>query len=242
MGTPLNTTSITGYDNQSPPATFQNSIPYEFTGTGEVRSSSPTDNYIYLGSTKPSKTFQINGINTLNFKNLTLSFAHHKSIDTASNEMIVEVSDNGKPWQQLTYTRVSGNGTSIWAIVTTTGNIPSSNNLSIRFTNPTNNTTNLSVNFRIDDIKLIGTPIPLDVPKNNISGLKVFPNPAKNILYATTDKHITKEIELFDVLGKSVLSTKIINNTIDISSLSKGIYIAKITEEGKTETRKIVIE
>lgn len=77
---------------------------------------------------------------------------------------------------------------------------------------------------------------------NDISGLKVYPNPAKNTLYVTSDSFAAKQVELFDVLGKSVLNTKVVNNTVNISSLSKGVYVAKITEEGKTATRKVVIE
>lgn len=77
---------------------------------------------------------------------------------------------------------------------------------------------------------------------NDISGLKVYPNPAKNTLYVTSDSFAAKQVELFDVLGKSVLNTKVVNNTVNISSLSKGVYVAKITEEGKTATRKVVVE
>lgn len=85
-------------------------------------------------------------------------------------------------------------------------------------------------------------PCSLSVAENNISGLKVYPNPAKNTLYVTSDSFTAKQVELFDVLGKSVLNTKTVNNTVNISSLSKGVYVVKITEEGKTATRKIVVE
>lgn len=82
----------------------------------------------------------------------------------------------------------------------------------------------------------------LNISQNNISGLKVYPNPAKNTLYVTSDSFEVKEVQLYDVLGKSVLNTKTANNTVNISSLSKGVYVVKITEGGKTATRKIVIE
>lgn len=97
-------------------------------------------------------------------------------------------------------------------------------------------------NFSIDNVAISGATTTLNVAQNNIDGLKVYPNPAKNTLYITSDSFATKEVELFDVLGKSVLNTKVINNTVNISSLSKGVYVVKITEEGKTATRKIVVE
>ncbi len=94
----------------------------------------------------------------------------------------------------------------------------------------------------VDDVAISGNITTLDVAQNNISGLKVYPNPAKNTLYVTSDNFTAKEVQLYDVLGKSVLNTKTANNTVNISSLSKGIYVVKITEEGKTATRKIVVE
>lgn len=130
-------------------------------------------------------------------------------------------------------------GTVIGALSNSTGAIRNSGGC----TDTNNNSTDFT----------IGTPTPrntattlspcsLSVAENNISGLKVYPNPAKNTLYVTSDSFATKEVELFDVLGKSVLNTKTVNNTVNISSLSKGVYVVKITEEGKTATRKIVVE
>ncbi|SHI46292.1 T9SS type A sorting domain-containing protein [Flavobacterium terrae] len=94
----------------------------------------------------------------------------------------------------------------------------------------------------IDNFAFRATSSTLSISQNNIAGLKVYPNPAKNTLYVTSDSFGAKQVELFDVLGKSVLNTKVVNNTVNISSLSKGVYVAKITEEGKTATRKVVIE
>jgi hypothetical protein len=39
-----------------------------------------------------------------------------------------------------------------------------------------------------------------------------------------------------------VIKSDVINNTVNVSSLSTGIYVVKITEEGKTATRKLVID
>lgn len=155
--------------------------------------------------------------------------------------MTVEVSD-GVTWTPLTYTRAAGGGTSVWALITPTGTIPSVANLSIRFTNPTNSTTPLSVGFRIDDIKLVGTPVPLTVKENGISGLRVYPNPAKTVLNITSDSFEVKQVVIYDVLGKVVLSTKVTNTPVNVAALSNGVYIVKVTEAGKSVTRKLVIE
>ena len=46
---------------------------------------------------------------------------------------------------------------------------------------------------------------------------------------------------IFDVLGKQVHQATT-ENSVNISSLSPGIYVVKITEKGKTATRKLVVK
>ena len=53
-----------------------------------------------------------------------------------------------------------------------------------------------------------------------------------------------KEISIYNLLGKQVLST-ICNGTkatIDVANVTAGIYILKVTENNKTATRKLVIK
>ncbi|MDI9310925.1 MAG: lamin tail domain-containing protein, partial [Limnohabitans sp.] len=61
----------------------------------------------------------------------------------------------------------------------------------------------------------------------NISGLKVFPVPANNILNVTSDSFATKNVEVYNMLGAKVLSSEVINGTVNISSLTRGIYVIK---------------
>ena len=82
----------------------------------------------------------------------------------------------------------------------------------------------------------------LAVKENNITNLKMYPNPAKSIINITSDNFTEKKIEVYNTLGKMVLTTKTTNNTIDITALSKGIYPVKITEEDKTDTLQLIIE
>ncbi|WP_157485895.1 T9SS type A sorting domain-containing protein [Flavobacterium soli] len=77
---------------------------------------------------------------------------------------------------------------------------------------------------------------------NSIQGLKVYPNPVVDgKLYINTDANSSKEVVIYDVLGKQVLKATT-NNTVNVSNLNGGVYIVKITEEGKTATRKLVIK
>lgn len=77
---------------------------------------------------------------------------------------------------------------------------------------------------------------------NAITGLNIFPNPVSgNILNIETAANGTKAISIFDVLGKQVLNITTDNTTVNISNLNAGVYIVKISEEGKTATRKLVV-
>lgn len=81
----------------------------------------------------------------------------------------------------------------------------------------------------------------LSTKDNKIQGLKVYPNPVVDgTLYINTTANATKAVAIYDVLGKQVIKTTT-DNTVNVSNLKGGVYIVKITEEGKTATRKLVI-
>jgi hypothetical protein len=82
----------------------------------------------------------------------------------------------------------------------------------------------------------------LSIKQNSISGLNISPNPAKDFLRITSDSNEVKQIIIYSVLGKEVLNTTVIDTPININALINGVYIVKVTEEGKTATRKLVVE
>jgi hypothetical protein len=103
-------------------------------------------------------------------------------------------------------------------------------------------------NIEIDEIR-VGTtfasvtPINLSVKQNDIAGLSIFPNPVTNgTLNINSDANAERNVVLFDVLGKQVLKVTTSNASINVAKLNAGVYIVKITEEGKTATRKLVIQ
>uniref|UniRef100_UPI00404B8472 lamin tail domain-containing protein n=1 Tax=Flavobacterium sp. TaxID=239 RepID=UPI00404B8472 len=75
---------------------------------------------------------------------------------------------------------------------------------------------------------------------NAIVGLKMYPNPATDNITIQTPANLIKNVAIYNVLGKEVLNTMTTEN-VSISSLNAGIYIVKITENGITATRKLII-
>jgi len=87
------------------------------------------------------------------------------------------------------------------------------------------------------------TDLTLRVGRNAIEGFSLFPNPVTNgRLTINTLSNADKKIQIFDILGKQVLSTNLKGRELNVSKLNSGIYILKILEEGKTATRKLVIK
>ncbi|SEQ19451.1 T9SS type A sorting domain-containing protein [Flavobacterium urocaniciphilum] len=77
---------------------------------------------------------------------------------------------------------------------------------------------------------------------SQIDSLKMYPNPTKNNLYIETALNGAINVSIVNMLGKEVVNTNVVNNTVNVSNLTSGIYIVKITEEGKTSTKKLIIE
>ena len=102
-------------------------------------------------------------------------------------------------------------------------------------------------NIEIDEIKTgttfaAVTPASLSVNQNAIAGLSIYPNPVKGgVLYIDTQANSTKNVAVFDVLGKQVINVSTASNAVNVSGLTDGVYIVKITENGNTATRKLVI-
>jgi hypothetical protein len=83
---------------------------------------------------------------------------------------------------------------------------------------------------------------PITQENASIEGLNLYPNPVTNgKVYITSKNELEKEIIIFDVLGKKVLQTIINTKELNISNLSPGVYIIKITEENATSSRKLIV-
>ena len=78
--------------------------------------------------------------------------------------------------------------------------------------------------------------------ENHATGYEasIFPNPTSDMIYIKTLNTIER-IELFDILGKQILSIKN-KSEIDVSSYQSGIYLLKVKTDKGQITKKIVKE
>lgn len=92
----------------------------------------------------------------------------------------------------------------------------------------------IELNFDISNCQL------LNVEKyDKLSQVKIIPNPASKNISIATDLDIDK-IEIFDTLGKNVVSKKYEQEIINVEALNSGIYFIKIYSGNKIGIKKFI--
>jgi len=72
------------------------------------------------------------------------------------------------------------------------------------------------------------------------TSLKMFPNPASSIITLDAGQNEISKVEIFSLLGAKVLETT--QTAINVESLSKGIYMVKVSSGNAFVTKKLVVE
>ncbi|MCP1996241.1 M4 family metallopeptidase [Flavobacterium sp. HSC-61S13] len=74
--------------------------------------------------------------------------------------------------------------------------------------------------------------------------LKVYPNPAKGTVFVNADFDGLSTLEVYDLLGKRVIKPITLNkgeNSVNIQSLSNGVYFLKFNINGQSHSEKLMI-
>lgn len=90
---------------------------------------------------------------------------------------------------------------------------------------------------RIDNLVLVNLGATASVNDIFASKVSIYPNPASSILNIDTQETINT-IEVFNLLGKKVITSN--SKTVHINSLSKGIYMLKLTNGNSVATKKFI--
>ncbi len=192
-------------------------------------------------------------LSTSGYENITLSF-DPRSSNTGSKWMQYEMSTDGTTWTVL------GNNNGALANdfnnpVSLTLPATANNQGTITFKlvsifapetqayAPVGTSYAVGGAWRIDNLTISGEEIDdtASIVENNIEGLKVYPNPASDLVNIVSNEMGTKTIAIYDMLGKKVLETST-EETVNVSTLTSGVYIMNITQDGKKASRKLVIK
>ncbi|SNR14292.1 T9SS type A sorting domain-containing protein [Tenacibaculum jejuense] len=77
-----------------------------------------------------------------------------------------------------------------------------------------------------------------------LNSISIFPNPSTSLFNLSRNTTEELDLKIFDLSGKEVFSKKKIIDTnyiIDLTNYTKGIYILNITSEGKSASKKLIL-
>ena len=69
----------------------------------------------------------------------------------------------------------------------------------------------------------------------------IYPNPSNGIFFIDS-KFENAKVEIYNSMGEKIFSSSHMPNSIDISANAKGVYFVKINLEGKTYSRRVIVE
>lgn len=104
-------------------------------------------------------------------------------------------------------------------------------------------TSNWARGIDVDNVSVVDASVVLgvnDLVKNN-NDVKVYPNPARDIVNITTDKKVNS-IEIFSLTGQLIKTVNKDSKQINVSELKNGVYLLRVKSEGSDQSFKIVKE
>ena len=83
----------------------------------------------------------------------------------------------------------------------------------------------------------------LGVDDNFAAQVLLYPNPVTDgVINIQTPISGEKQVIVYDMLGKKLIDTELLENQLDLASLQSGVYLLRLTQEGSSVTKKLVIQ
>ena len=85
------------------------------------------------------------------------------------------------------------------------------------------------------------TPLSINNYQNNL--FVMYPNPSNTGFVTIKSNQMgAVQAQVFDMLGKQMINTTVVNERLEVSSLNAGIYIVKLTQNDRTTTKKLILQ
>ena len=99
-----------------------------------------------------------------------------------------------------------------------------------------------ALNPPVEEIIEFSIDTGLSTIENEILDMMIYPNPVDgNYVTILSPVQGLKEIEVYSVTGRKVMSTSINGSTLDISSLNTGFYLVNVIINGQNRVSKLVV-
>jgi len=80
-------------------------------------------------------------------------------------------------------------------------------------------------------------------PLNENQTLICYPNPVTDgFVYLANAGSITRDVQIFDVVGKRVFNQQTSSNRVDVSALNAGIYVLKVSANNQSNSSRLLIK
>jgi Subtilase family/Concanavalin A-like lectin/glucanases superfamily/Domain of unknown function (DUF5011)/Secretion system C-terminal sorting domain/CUB domain len=175
-------------------------------------------------------------------KNWTVTIQRAKPTIVLLGDAIVEV-PLGCTYIEAGYTATDNLNYDITGTVSTTGTVDENTLgqyiLTYTAKDALNNESSITRTINVTN----ATCTTLSRNENTINGFSVFPIPATQgkIMVLAGGKG-SKNIQIFDILGKKVVTQQISGNELNINTLKDGVYILNVEQDGKKATKKLIVE
>jgi hypothetical protein len=87
-------------------------------------------------------------------------------------------------------------------------------------------------------------PAAVEEPVEEDEGILLYPNPCRDFtsLQIPGPRPQNLLVEIYDMSGRKILSKQIVSDAIDVSSLSPGLYLARIIYGYNSCTKKLIVK
>ena len=93
----------------------------------------------------------------------------------------------------------------------------------------------------IDNVRVFADSI-IGVDDFTNKGFTIYPNPAQGeVITISSATNQVKDVVVYNMLGQTVLQTRVANSKLNIGSLKSGVYMIQVTEDDYTSTEKLVV-
>ena len=93
------------------------------------------------------------------------------------------------------------------------------------------------------DVTLAFECVSLSISENDPLYMRIYPNPTNgDFVTIQTPLNGVKHVDVFDITGKRLISKSLSADTLDVSSMSSGVYLVNITIDGYKKTVKLIIK
>jgi len=95
----------------------------------------------------------------------------------------------------------------------------------------------------VDALNITGSGCATGIQTINSTTVSLYPNPATNMVTVNSGSNAPYALSIFDLAGREITTKEMAGTgTLDVSQLSRGCYLAKVIQGGKSYCQKLIIE